>query len=220
MLYLYAIVEGLDGVEDRRGAASEPLELLTFGHVTAVGGTLPSTLPLDRATLVAQDRVVRELHSSAAALLPMRFGAGFASNADAARALALQASTLVEALKRVRGKEQMTLRMTSVTGLPVERSAKVGARPGATGSTGREYLERRAAEQTPPEIVPLLGALSQIQRATRVERGRTPDVIATVYQLIDRGRAGEYLDIATAAARRIEGVSVRITGPSPCYAFT
>src|SRR5262245_11789215 len=115
MLYLYAIVDGLDSVEGRRGAAAEPLELLTFGHLTVVAGTLSDPLTLDRATLAAQDRVVRELHSRATALLPMRFGAAFPSATAAARAIDLKAAALGDALARVRGCEQMTLRVTDAT---------------------------------------------------------------------------------------------------------
>jgi hypothetical protein len=72
---------------------------------------------------------------------------------------------------------------------------------------------------TPVEVLPLIHGLAGIQRATRVEPGRTPDVIATVYQLIDRGRSAEYASKASALAAEMSALKVRITGPSPCYAF-
>jgi Gas vesicle synthesis protein GvpL/GvpF len=71
----------------------------------------------------------------------------------------------------------------------------------------------------PSEIEPLLKALRTLQRATRVEPGTTDGVIATVYQLIDRGRSAEYGEIAAAAAGELQGLAVRISGPGPCYAF-
>ena len=71
----------------------------------------------------------------------------------------------------------------------------------------------------PPEIAPLLERLRPVQRAMRVERGHAPAVVATVYHLIDRGRSAEYVDAANAAGCEMSELSLRITGPAPCYAF-
>jgi hypothetical protein len=215
ILYLYAIVDGLDSVEGRRGAASEPLQLLTLESLTTVAGELPATLPLDRAALLAQDRVVCELHAQATALLPMRFGAGFADQADVARALKTLAPALHKALEQVRGREQMTVRVLGTGRL--ERSAISGP-PRSSETTGTEYLQGRAARAVPAEVAPLLKAVERLQRATRVEAGTAAGVIATMYQLIERGSSDEYREVVRAAAAALT-VSVRISGPSPCYAF-
>lgn len=212
ILYLYAIVDGLESVGGRRGAAAEPLRLLTCEALTAVVGTLAAMPALDQAALEAQDRVVRTLHADAEALLPMRFGAAFPDEAAIARALKTKAPALGEALALVRTREQMTLRILGAPGPPSRPEA-------ATARSGTQYLQQRAAAATPSDIVPLLAALGTLQHGTRVEPGRTPGVIATVYQLIDRGRSAEYRDIAAAAAGELRGLSVRISGPSPCYAF-
>jgi hypothetical protein len=84
---------------------------------------------------------------------------------------------------------------------------------------GARYLAERAARTTPPEIAPLLRALKPIQRATRVEAGRHSGVVATVYHLIDRGTDGTYRDAVASAAADLPTLIVRVTGPSPCYAF-
>jgi hypothetical protein len=99
----------------------------------------------------------------------------------------------------------------------LERTGVTGAM-GATGATGTEYLLARAARAVPAEVAPLLSALERLQRATRVEAGATPGVIATVYQLVDRGSSDEYHEVVRAAAAA-SSVSVRVSGPSPCYAF-
>ncbi len=70
-----------------------------------------------------------------------------------------------------------------------------------------------------PEVEPLLKALEHLQRASRIEPGKTAGLIATVYHLIDRGSSEEYRRVVESAAGGWE-LSVRISGPSPCYAFT
>jgi hypothetical protein len=72
----------------------------------------------------------------------------------------------------------------------------------------------------PPAIAPLLAVLKPIARHTRVEPGKAPGIIATVYQLIDRGTSAEYERAAKAAADGMPELSIRVTGPAPCYAFT
>jgi hypothetical protein len=53
-----------------------------------------------------------------------------------------------------------------------------------------------------------------------VEPGKAPGVIATVYQLIDRGTSAQYEDAVKAAAGAMPELSIRVSGPAPCYAFT
>jgi hypothetical protein len=231
MLYLYALVEGVAALDDVRGAAGEPLQCLTVESLCVVAGELPGLPPIDRAALTAQDRVVRDLHHRAAALLPMRFGTAYPSPDEARRAIATRAPALNDALALVRHREQMTIRILGARGArgaiaspsePLGRRAPLAPLAPlavAPGMTGREYLEGRAASRMPREIVPLLEALSGVQRATKVEASRTPGLVATVYQLIDRGASGAYVTQANAAAGLLEGHSLRISGPAPCYAF-
>jgi hypothetical protein len=81
-------------------------------------------------------------------------------------------------------------------------------------------LRARAARARPAAIEPLLAALEPLARDTRVEPGKAPGIIAAVYQLIDRGTSAEYRRAVKATADRLPELSIRITGPAPCYAFT
>ena len=208
MIYLYAIADGLSDVSDIRGIVGEPLQRLDVEPFTIVAGDLSTAPHIDREILAEQDRVVRELHDAASALLPMRFGAAYASVEEVARATKVRGAALQDALILVRGKEQMTMR---ITGGPLEPS-----RPAASGT---DYLLKRAASATPSQIAPLLDALKPLQRATRVETAKTAGLIATVYQLIDRGSSDDYATRVENVARLLHGLTVRISGPGPCYAF-
>jgi len=225
ILYLYALAEGLDRVDDLSGASGEPLTRLALEGLEVIGGALDRAPGVDKASLSRQDQVVRQLHARATALLPMRFGAAFGSDADLRRALTLRLATLRERLALVRNGEQMTLRVLGAPGAPGALGA-LGARgtPGARGApgaaSGAEYLRARAARAVPPRIAPLLAALEPLARDTRVEPGRAPGIIATVYQLIDRGTSAEYERAVKAAADGMPALSIRVTGPAPCYAFT
>ena len=71
----------------------------------------------------------------------------------------------------------------------------------------------------PEEITQAIDALRGLQRATRVEAGRTAGVVATVYQLIDRGTSEEYVRAVREIGLASPHLSIRVSGPSPCYAF-
>lgn len=221
MLYLYAIADGLDRVHEVAGADGEPLTIHTLEGMQVVAGERAAEPAIDAPALRTQDSVVRMLHARSAALLPMRFGASFGAMADLERAMTLRAPALRERLAVVRGREQMTLRVLGAVGVPGATGATGTA--GATGARraqGAAYLRERAARTMPREVLPLLDALKRWQRATRVEAGRSAGVVATVYQLIDRGSSAEYEAGVKAAARALPGLSIRVTGPAPCYAFT
>jgi hypothetical protein len=214
ILYLYAIAEGLGDVSGIAGIGGEALELATFDSLTVVTGQLAASPSVDRDTLASQDRVVRALHDRAAALLPMRFGAAFGSTDDAAHAIRTQASGLRERITAVTRREQMTLRITRASDVPgvVDSPA-----PSASGASGADYLRARAR---PREIAPLLDGVQHLVRGTIVERGKTAGVVATVYHLVERGTSHVYRDAVIAAAATTPALSVHVSGPSPCYAFT
>jgi len=236
MLYLYAIADGLDRVHDVGGADGELLTIHTLEGMQVVAGERAAAPAIDAQALRTQDTVVRMLHARSAALLPMRFGASFGSRADLDRAMTLRAPTLRERLEGVRGREQMTLRVLGAIGASgaagaagaedLSAVAPPGAGVHATGAwrassaQGAAYLRERAARRVPREVLPLLEALKPWPRATRVEAGRSPGVVATVYQLIDRGSSAEYEAAVKSAAGALPGLSIRVTGPAPCYAFT
>ena len=225
ILYLYAIANGLERVDDLPGATGEPLILLTVEEVQVIAGEISAVPQIDAASLERQDTLVRELHTRAAALLPMRFGAAFASRSEMRSALTLQLPVLQQRLAIVSGAEQMTLRILGGTGGVGGMGAEGAGAASGTGGTGAagagvNYLRRRAARAVPQDVTTLLDAVRPLPRATRVETGQTPGIVATVYQLINRGASTEYRVLVNAAAERLPGRSVRISGPAPCYAFT
>jgi Gas vesicle synthesis protein GvpL/GvpF len=215
ILYLYAIAEGLDWADNLAGVGGETLACLVVDGVDVVVGEIDAAPGVDEVTLARQDQIVRQLHARATALLPMRFGAAFRSDAEMRQALTLRLPALRERLAIVRNAEQMTLRVFG-------RSAPTPDAPGTQDApgAGAEYLRARAARVVPAAIVPLLEALRPLARDTRVEPGKTPGMIATLYQLIDRRTSAAYKAAVTAAAGTRPDLSVRVSGPSPCYAFT
>jgi hypothetical protein len=77
----------------------------------------------------------------------------------------------------------------------------------------------RNALPTPREVAPLMTAVGDLQRATRIDRGRHPGVVATVYQLVDRGSSDQYRQRVEMAAATSADLTVRVSGPAPAYAF-
>ena len=206
MIYLYAVIDEHLDVEGLHGVSDEPLTLVSGGEVRAVAGMVEYAPAVNRETLAAQDQVVRALHDRGAALLPMRFGAAFATTGEAEQALAGQAKGLAERLDRVRSREQMSLRIIGVSAEPAS-TAKAG--------TGADYLRQRAR---PRELTPLLDALAPLTRATKIERARHEGVV-TVYQLVDRGAADEYRRTVEMVCPSLAPIIVHVRGPAPCYAF-
>ena len=221
-LYVYAIADSLTEVSPLTGVADEPLVLVRAGRVLVAGGWLPQVPALDRAVLSAQDRVVRELHTRAGALLPMRFGTTVASEAELERKIESLDPGLRDCLELVRGREQMTLRVLRATGTATaardsdHRTSRTAAEARGAGAS---YLEARRAAAVPSEITGLTSAVQPLQRATRIERGRVEGLVATVYQLIDRGSSEAYRAAIKQAAAAQPSLTVRLTGPSPAYAF-
>jgi Gas vesicle synthesis protein GvpL/GvpF len=222
-LYLYAIADSLSDTSQFRGVGDEPLVLVRAGRLLVAGGWLEQIPALDRASLSAQDRVVRELHARAEALLPMRFGTTVDSEAELERKIESLDPGLRDCLELVRGREQMTLRVLRATGTaagardpdhPTSRTAGEADR-----GAGASYLEARRTAAVPSEISGLTSAVHSLQRATRIERGRVEGLVATVYQLIDRGSSDAYRAAITQAAATLPALTIRLTGPSPPYAF-
>jgi hypothetical protein len=82
-------------------------------------------------------------------------------------------------------------------------------------TSGTAYLESLRRARALPEIEPLRGALGHLVRAERTElHGQS--LVASVYHLIDRGRAKEYLRAVSSVAL---AVRVAPSGPWPAWCF-
>jgi len=218
VLYVYAFVRGEPSGRLPRGRRGERLRLVACPGGLAVVGDVERPPSPTVAHVRIHDRVVSGLARRFPAILPARFGSLLPGEAALAAALADRAEGISAALDLVEGRAQMTLRLYG-------RAAPLPA-PGevhpALGS-GTRYLRGRMsawrAATTVPEMAPLRPALAALVVAERVERHRTPPLIATVYHLVERGSAKTYLAAVAAASRDLVDVRARVSGPWAPYAF-
>jgi hypothetical protein len=214
ILYLYALAEDIERVADVTGVCGEPLVLIAQRGCTLVAGWIEERPVIDRDSLTRQDAAVRRIHHLARAVLPVRFGTAVADIEAATRRVGMFGPAIRERFDLVRDREQMTLRAGASSASGASPTSNTSQDSGA----GRRYLERLAAQRMPMEIQPLVDALKPLSRATRVERSRRTEMV-TVYQLIDRGAGAAFRDAANRAAADVPALKVRISGPSPAYAF-
>lgn len=197
-LYLYAVVD------EEPASLEEPLRLVRCGELLIVaGGEAP---PLTPESLAEQDALVRRLNVPA--LLPIRFGEKVRDEEELRKLLKPRTADLIEALKKVRGCVQMTLR---AFGEPAPMPEPV-----EQGGPGTRYLEARRREieraHSLPEIGPLLDLLRPLVRAERIERKEQGALLGTVYHLVRREDLPAYQEAA-------QGQGVTVSGPFPPYAF-
>jgi hypothetical protein len=199
---LYAIALGAKA--GLPGARGEPLRVISRDQLQLVCGDAPP--PLSAEALRAHEAAVRRVAETAEACLPARFGSGAADEESLLRAVASREDDFTEALRLVRGREQMTLRIHGVL-----RSAP------SSGGPGTRYLEERRRAQTLPELGPLRAAVAAFARAERVEARSEAGLVASVYHLIDRGRSADYLRAVEAAP--IDPLRAVASGPWPAWSF-
>lgn len=219
-LYVYALADEPPAIDDLRGLEGERLEVAQLTGAVAILGHAEDVPAPTRGRLEAQDRLIRTLHDRAGSLLPVRFGTTVASVAALEEHPTLQAAVIGPALAAARGREQMTVRVATSRPVAAELQAAAAPPDRHAAGAGRQYLEARAAASAPPaEIRELLAAVAALVRAERIERGRVPGMLATVYHLIDRGRGDDYRAAMDARRGFLPALSLSITGPAPAYAF-
>jgi len=195
-LNLYALSDAPPAAEVR-GALGEAVRALSAGPLFALAGEVDQAPEVSADAVRAHDAAVRRLAVACPALLPVRFGS-IAEEVDFSE----REAELLEALELVRGREQMTLRV-------------YGEPEPAHRDSGIAYLESLRRSRSIPALDPLRAALAPLVRAERTEPHDGP-LIASVYHLIDRGSAPEYL-------RALAGVALAVrvapTGPWPAWSF-
>ena len=191
-LYLYAVID------EEPSSLAEPLRLVRCGELLIVAGE--EVPPLAPESLAAQDAVIRRLDVTA--VLPIRFGEKVRDEEELCKLLKPRTSDLVEALERVRGCDQMTLRVFGDPAPP----------PELQGGPGTRYLEARRRAYSLPEIQPLLERLRPLVTAERIERKEQGNLLGTVYHLVRREDVPAYRKAAT-------DQRVAVSGPFPPYAF-
>ncbi len=218
MIRVYAIVPRATRLPRQGVARGRRLRVIRGATAAAVVADAPAPV-VSLAALRAHDRVVRGITRCVASVLPVRFGTTFASAGDVAARLGADTADWRAALRDVRQREQMTLR---VYGAPAARRGTPTATPRRTRQSGTAYLRQRAdriAEaRRAPELDPLRQVLAGIIAAERVARHDRGTLLLTAYHLIGRGAAGEYRRTLATAMRQL-GLRASASGPWPPYAF-
>lgn len=214
-LYLYAVLAE-EPAQPGAGLAGEPLRFVACSGLFVAAGeveTLPTVTP---ETLAAHDTVVRRLAGQVEAILPVRFGEHVRDEGELSGLLAPRSRELAEALEKVRGCEQMTLRVFGDPD-PVTDDSDPQGGPGA------RYLEARRRElereRSLPEIGPLRETLKPLLQAERVERRTDGRLLGSAYHLVRRQDVPAYLAAVREAEGRLNGRRVSASGPWPPYAF-
>jgi hypothetical protein len=222
VLYLYAIVSAPLRAAVGRGLRRERLEILPGRGYQVVLGRMDA--PPNRPTPAAvrrHDATIRRIAAATEAVLPMRFGAVVANEAAAARALAPRAQELARRLRHVRAREQMTLRVFHAR-QPAPLDPAVARRTRAAPGPGTRYLTergRRSAPAEPSELGRIRRALRGLVADERVQRHRTPPLVASVFHLVPRGTSAEYRRRLMRAVKALAPLHVTVSGPWPPYAF-
>ncbi len=216
-LYLYALLGARPPRGRWRGLRNEPLRFPRIGGIVVAAGRVATPPAPSAPALRRHDAVVRRLARAVPAVLPMRFGTVVPDAPTLERFVATRAPAFRGALARVKGREQMTLRVfgTGSRAGPREPSRPAGGGPGTRYLAKRHGPWRRAA----PAVARLRSGLEGLIRGERVEPGVAPPLLASVYHLIDRGQSRAYRRTVREVACGLDDIRVVSSGPWTPYAF-
>jgi hypothetical protein len=236
LLWVYAVTHAGAARALGSGAVGETLEVLDEGSLAAIFGRLARPPATTRESLEGHDEVVRRLAQGHESVLPVRWGQALASEAELSAALTARRAELCEALGRVAGCIQMTLRLfgrelpVGETGDPtgeipaaaVEQGS--GSEPPHSGTgAGTRYLSSRRLlreqERSLPELQSLLSALAPLVREEKVRRELQGPLVGSVYHLLVPGRLTQYRRTVASHRRRLLPWRVSLSGPAPPWAF-
>lgn len=209
--YVYAIVGGSGNAPRARGIGGRALVRVRAGRIAAIAEPMdrPPAVAVER--LQAQERLVRRLAARHAAILPARFGSHTKDERELQSILRIRGASLARGLTRVRGSEQMILRL--FVSDPPPRSST----PRSGSASGTAYLRRLAGAD-----IPSLTAVRQALARLRIVRGERVELqreSISVYHLIRRGASHGYATAVFDAISREAGVAAFVSGPWPPYAF-
>ena len=224
-LLVYAIV-GSAGLPDAPGGASR-WRAVTVGRLAAIVDRRRSAPKPTPRNVRQYHRTVAAIADTVPAILPARFGT-LVGEEELSFILRTRAVSLRAALKRLRGRVQMTIRIVNRGSemhaamnvvRPPERSPAAETRRAARAEgPGAQYLRSRVARED-PETRRLLAPLRHaVGRWVHQEEVTLRAGITSVYHLVSRRSAAAYSRSLQAAARRA-GVELVLSGPFPPYAF-
>jgi hypothetical protein len=224
---VYAVVSGASGPLRGDGASGERLRRVRVSGLDLVIGLVPRMPRPTAATLTRYDAAVRRLMETHGSVLPARYGTCAATLEELAATTLDRRDALRRALRLVRHRVQMTVRVfgsgSTPSRLRVEPESsqsrvRVDSEYGDGATQGRQFLQRRAAELQIPAAEPLRVAVKKWVRAERTERHDRGRLAGSMYHLVPRGAAPAYRSALQRAALAAD-VTIVVSGPWPPYAF-
>jgi hypothetical protein len=210
-VYVYALLEAPIVVPRR---CRPMIQIVPVGGLFAALEHRVEKPQLSEPALRRQHDIVVSLHQVSDAILPVRFGA-LVDMDELTEVIRLRRRSLAKALERVRGREQMSIRIFGTA---------VGARrrPTRFPSSGADYLRDRAASARPvlsASARRIIEAVTSLATARSIDAGRG-DVQVTIHHLIHRGDAERYRRLVNLrAASSRPAARLTVSGPWPPFAF-
>jgi gas vesicle protein GvpL/GvpF len=210
MIYLYAVAEGVGELPPVPGVEGATLEHRRVDGLDLVVSEVSTALEPTEASVLAHARVVEALLPRTDALLPARFGRGFADERLLEAAVRDRAETLRDGLDRVRGCVELGLRVVGEAHAPARAA-----------TSGRAYMEGRLATAMDAKKLAnqLHDELAALARASVSEIATTPRFVLSSAYLVEEDQV-ESLRSRVAGLEKLQTtLSFACTGPWPPYSF-
>jgi Gas vesicle synthesis protein GvpL/GvpF len=199
--------EGL-GQAPLDGVREDDLLAVISRHAHPPGDPAPDAL-------WTHERVVEGIMADRA-VLPMRFGCRLEDDAALREVLAARRQEFQEALQRVRGRVEL-----SVRAMQQEREPLQAAAPRPIAASGREYLETKLREgrRRDGDTATLHDPLASLAVDSVRRPARGSDELLRASYLIESAALARFRAAVERLQRTHPGVAILCTGPWPPYSF-
>lgn len=170
----------------------------------------------DVEELWRHEEVVEGLMQDGATVLPLRFGASVADEAELTAAIGARAEEFGELLREVRGAVELSVRVE----LPASAATRTEHPDADPPASGGEYMQMRGAEMRAREEVEARyhAPLDRIARRSQLSHHRLGSAGFKAAYLVETDRVEEFTDLVRSLER--EGPArISCTGPWPPYSF-
>jgi len=211
VLYVYAITDSL-AAPSATGLHGAALRRIKSGRLAALVSEHATTPEPDEEVLWAHEQVIEELMSSAT-ILPLRFGSSVERAEDVIAMLAERREEFVDALERVRGAVELSVRAELLEAPRLD--------PAPPPRSGTAYLmERAEQERRGRSAVELVHRpLAALARSSVPPVGtRDPHQFKAAY-LVDAERVEDFGSRVGELNADLDSARVSCTGPWPPYSF-
>ena len=193
-------------IADARAARRAAVDAITVKSVAAIVEQRASMPRVTERALKRQLAQLARLEKLGLTILPVRFGTSVRSVPELRALLGPQAAALSDALARVRGRRQMTVRVR-------------GARAPLSRASGASYIAGLVKAARLPEADALRRAVSGFVVDERVDTAARPGFAGAVHHLVDADDVDAYR-AAVAGVQRAAPRRFVATGPMMPFAFT